>query len=109
MCGQQQHVMVAEQDLEVATSLRCLLLPPHHQLDDADSVWPVVDQIAHEPEGAVSAAQGIFGIDQTRAAHQIEELLALPVDVPNDVDRSHCFLQSDGVNSSNSSIFRMRV
>src|SRR5688572_13151860 len=100
MRRQQQHIMIADQNVDAATDSRCLLPQPDDQLDNANAVWPVIDQIAHEPECAVRAAPGITRIDQTCAAQEIEELFALPVDISNNMDGGHRFLPYDSLQSS---------
>jgi hypothetical protein len=60
----------------------------------------MIDQITHEPEHAVAAAPGLGLVDQIRAAEQVAQLLQLPMDVSDDVDRAHHFLPGDGVDAS---------
>src|SRR5215213_9457062 len=85
--------MVAEQHLDASSSGGSLLLDSHDQLDGADAVRSVIDQVAHEPEGALATAPGrvLVRAHQLRAAQQTAQLLELTVDVSDDVDRAHHF------------------
>src|SRR5215213_1134220 len=70
--GQQEYVMVAEQYLDASSSGGSLLLQSHDQLDGADAFRSMIDQIAHEPEGALPTTPGLVAVfvfaDQLRAA-----------------------------------------
>jgi hypothetical protein len=100
--GQQEHIVVAEQHLDTSTRPGSLLLQPHDQVDGANPVRSVIDQVAHQPEGAVPAAPGLVRVlaDQPRIAQQITQLVELPVDVPDDMDRAHYFLPWHGLDAS---------
>ena len=73
--GQQEHVVVAEQHLDSSPGPGSLLLQSHDQVDSANPVRSVIDQIAHEPEGTVRAAPGLGLVGQLRAAQHIAQLL----------------------------------
>src|SRR5215217_5210407 len=91
--GQQEHVVVAEQHLDTSASLGSLFLQTHDELNGAYAVRAMIDEVAHEPEGALATAPGrvLVRAHQFRRAQQTAQLLELTVDVSDDVDRAHHF------------------
>ena len=86
--GEQECLMVAQQGPHLAAGGRCLGGQPSNVVDDADAVRAAIDVVAEEPQPRLAARPAVRVVHQAGLAQRPAQLVAMAVNVGDDVQRS---------------------